>query len=257
VGTGLLCRIADVSHVKHQLAKTAEASAASLGAFRNVLMINVLLILGYGYLVGFGDIHVWLALLTVFVVRIYPHHGHISWHVWGSYSLYVWWLVFRLRPGDHPRNSGVLLPSHGQVVGLLSIGFFLIIKNAVRRIFMSLTDYFQSRSALPSSGSNGKPAASVDYEKLFSRIFLLMEHVLFTYWGVQILMVDPSSWYYHTAACWLKPEYVGESFRLYYIVKGMSHMPSVVLSVYGTLFNSQCDACGLLHHALFCSGGAH
>lgn len=238
VGTGLLCRIADLSHVKYSLGK-GDSAAGSLWMFHRALQINVLLILGYGYVVGYGELHTWMALLTVLAVRLYPRHGHISWHMWSAYSLYAWWLVFRLRPGDHPRNNGykpgVLLASHGMEVSLLSIAFFVIVKNSFRRIFMSMSEHFQSQEGLPGAFT-GLVGTSTDCHKMFSRLFLLLEHLLFTYWGFQILVMDPNSWYYHMTAAWLRPEYVSESFFLYYIVKGKwSICPLVLLLCFSIL----------------------
>ena len=59
--------------------------------------------------------------------------GHIFWHFGSGYALYIWWEMFRLRPGDPPSEGTEHMDNF-----IVTILLFIFVKNGVRRTFMSL-----------------------------------------------------------------------------------------------------------------------
>jgi hypothetical protein len=96
------------------------------------------------------------------------------------HTLLMLCLYHRLRPGDP------VLP-RGADNAIILLLFFVTIKNAFRRIFMAIN--FKSND-------------------LRDRIFILLEHIFFGYWGYYILVLmsarerGSTSWVYDTILCW-------------------------------------------------------
>ena len=135
------------------------------------------------------------------VVTAMPEKGHVCWHLFSSFAIYRWWVMMRTRP-DAFRGR----PVHADVF-VSTVLLFVVVKNAWRRIFMTLPlQWFQT-------------------VKVRNKVFNLTEHVLFSVWGWLVVVGLPGeahSWLYHTELFWSEasPFMAADSaFHLFYVAK--------------------------------------
>ena len=92
-------------------------------------------------------------------------------HIYSAFALFNWWLMLRQRAHNPiPILSNFFTGVFRLDIELISVGFFVIVRNSVRRLFMPLT------------------SLSDDF-KLNVRLFF--EALFFTILGYQVLFVLP------------------------------------------------------------------
>ena len=141
----------------------------------------------------------------------HPSSGHIFWHLFSSYALFVWWLTYRVRPGDPPTPYSA---DRELIMLVLLIG----VKNGVRRLVMNVRlpcyrsglgsglgsgvggvvksgsgTALASGSGAVTVGISGGGASGprVNEEELKARLLILGEHVLFAVWAYSVVVMDP------------------------------------------------------------------
>ena len=190
---GMLLRLADI---KRKLPKFL---------LRTILAFYVITIFPFGYFLGFSDRVIIFGLLSGIFVALNPPRGHLMWHICSSFALYIWWYMLRTRPGD-PK-----LPfSHDR--SFYSFALFIAVKNAMRRIFMSLPFH---------------------NNEVRDRYFILLEHMFFTGIGYYVLVVEPrESMLFNPILCWTYPRFSSENFHLYYLLRISSIFEDVIFMAY-------------------------
>eukprot|EP01038_Epipyxis_sp_PR26KG_P004807 gene4807-6735_t len=174
---------------------------------KNYLFIGYgLVVFGFGLLIGLTDFTIIICALSGLIVYKYPERGHICWHIFSSFALYNWWHMMRIRPGD----PSTPFSADSQVISII---FFIGIKNGIRRIFMNIPAYIF-------------PTTEIRDKTMF-----FFEHLLFTIWGLQVIILTPGakfSWFYNPKLCWIPPLYPTDEFRLFYIVKVATHIEDLL-----------------------------
>ena len=178
-------------------------------AIRGSLALSAIMCFIYGP----DNLLVLIATACVLFIWRYPSRGHIFWHIGGSYGLFIWWFMLRTRPGNPaPVPAGGDPPDRA----LITIVFFIVIKNAARRLFMNF------------------PASYFPTQVHKDRVFFVVEHLFFAMWGWNALVSDPemqkegSSWLLYPKRCWEQPPFPSENFRLYYFVKVATSVEDVL-----------------------------
>lgn len=184
----------------------------------SMLVVSYFLVLAiFWLLLGASDYTVLIGLVAGVVVAIYPERGHICWHAFSAYALFIWWYMLRLRPGNP--YIGDSNDTDSNVFALL---LFLAVKNAVRRCLMNTP-----RWLLPA-----------EYR---DRVRLLFEHTIFAVWGYYSIVIVPTpyhSWLQHPILCWFEPAFPYEPFQLYYTARAASHIEDALyLWVNGATFS--------------------
>ena len=142
-----------------------------------------------------------MGLIAGIVTLYEPYRGHVFWHIFSSYALFIWWYMLRLRPGDPSFaavEDSVLL-----VYNIPTVLLMIAVRNGVRRILMLVSD-----AIVP-----------VAYRDAIRR---LCEHILFAVWGYDCIVRRPSmahSWFVHPLLNWYTPVYPSESFECYYLAQ--------------------------------------
>ncbi len=203
---GMLLRAADI-----------HATKGNLSVCHTLLKVHVLLLIAFSWILGFNNAIIWSSFAAGLFVYKFPHLGHVFWHFGSSYSLYIWWYMYRVRPGD-PTNT---LSSNSIYVAFVAICFFVLIKNGVRRIFMNV----------PVRGSSLAIDSSTEDDRLKDRFMYTLEHAFFAYWAYTLLIEDPTSWYYNLKLCWVLPNFPTDNFHLFYLAKVATHVEDVVFAV--------------------------
>ena len=102
---------------------------------------------------------------------------------------------------------------------LVAILFGVLLKNGVRRIFM---------------------ACIIKSAKLTERVFILLEHVLFSLWALWVLVGDQDGregrHFFDLSLCWSLPQIPSEPFHLFYIFKVATHAEDVLFLVWTLVF---------------------
>ncbi len=203
---GMLLRAADI-----------HATKGNLAACHNLIKLHVCLLFLFSFILGFNNAIIWSSFIAGVMVYKFPHLGHVFWHFGSSYSLYIWWYMYRVRPGD-PANT---LSSDSMYVAFIVICFFVLVKNGMRRIFMNLS--FRGSS----SGADG----STDDDRLKDRFMYTLEHAFFAYWAYILLIADRESWYYNMKLCWVLPNFPSDNFHLFYLAKVATHVEDVIFAI--------------------------
>ena len=198
VSAGMLLRLADVKR-------------KNTSFFNNALRIlAALTVFPFGYLLGILDPVVIFAIIGIITVKLDPSRGHIFWHFGSAYALYNWWYMFRVRPSDPAEFT------HSDAT-IITILVLIIVKNAVRRLFMVA------------------PLPSQDHKDRWS---YLLEHVVFAAWAYYSIVIVPeaqsagSSWLLNPALCWVKPSYPSDFFQLFYLAKTATHSEDLIYIAY-------------------------
>ena len=109
---GMLFRAADLAHVKYLKAEHQDSGIVPAnihdnsdtyrtGTFNFILRLHSLILFMFGYfLIGFGSYTFWSLLIAGLMVTRFPHLGHVCWHFGSAFSLFIWWYMYRTRPGD-------------------------------------------------------------------------------------------------------------------------------------------------------------
>lgn len=187
---GVLLRAYDILYVKH---KTLE--------YNNLLKGYLALTAVFIYILGGFDFSIWVCFLGGVLVWRVPYLGHMFWHFFSAFSLFYWWFMYRIRPGD-PASF------RSNDSSLLSLIFYIAIKNAIRRIFMNL------------------PMKS----KIADRFMFLFEHLMFGVWGYQVTHLLPGpldSWLANPALAWGVVTH-SETFHTFYLAKVATHMEDLI-----------------------------
>lgn len=200
---GFLLRLADVKRRKVSFKNT-------------VLIVGVAITIGFVYLQGFAPVAI-SGAVGLSLVYLDVTLGHIFWHFFSAYALYVWWYQFRVRPGD-PETA-----RNGDVT-LVAVIFFVVLKNAVRRSFMTMP--FPNK-------------------EMRDRVMFLLEHVIFAFAAYYCLVIEPDldrdgpdeptkSWLLSPKLCWDLPVYEFNTwFELFYIAKTGTHVEDVLYMFLG------------------------
>ncbi len=181
-------------------------------SFKNSVLLGcTFIVLAFTYFLGFEDPLIIAGGCAIAVVSVDVTLGHIFWHIFSAYALYLWWYQFRTRPGDPltPRASDV---------SLVAVLFFLVLKNAVRRLFMTL------------------PFPDADVQ---NRVSFLIEHVVFAVCAYYVIVVEPNSvragyshenksWLLQPKLCWEQPVFEFTFFELFYMAKVGTHVEDVL-----------------------------
>jgi hypothetical protein len=116
--------------------------------------------------------------------------------------------MYRVRPGDSLQGSR----SKDHVI--ITLVLFVVIKNALRRLFMVLP--------LP-------------VEELKDRYMLILEHSIFVYFAYHVLVVAPGaaeSWLSNPIHCWSEPTFPSELFHLFYLAKTATHVEDLLFAAW-------------------------
>lgn len=192
----LLLRLADV--------KRNNDKARSM--FMN---ISLVLTLVAGGVLGISNYCVWVGLFAWVMVHRNVSLGHVCWHIGSAYSLFSWWYMLRVRPGDSLATDGVVSD-----IPAATILFCIALKNAVRRIFM----------AIPFS-----------VEELRDRYMFVLEHAFFTVFCYYVIVVIPesdsqgSSWLFNSKNFWVSPVYSSGVFYIFYLAKVGTHLEDLIM----------------------------
>lgn len=178
---------------------------------------------------GFTDPVLLFGFFALLVVCHSPWLGHIFWHFGSAGALFIWWYLLRVRPGDMAQSEGA---KHD--LSVISILFFLVIKNAFRRLSMVLPFAVKAQR---------------------DQCLYILEHVSFACLGYYCVFYLPEhpelslaapykaggslfesdggaeeggggggSWAYKTLLCWSGAVYPTELFHLYYLGKSDTHL---------------------------------
>jgi hypothetical protein len=194
--------------------RLADVKRKNLKFKNTVMLLGAVMTLGMIYLLGVVPATVAgsLALTVVFVDSTL---GHIFWHFFSAYALYLWWFQFRVRPGDpsSPRTEDV---------SVITLFFFIALKNAVRRSFMTM------------------PFTSTETR---DRVMFLLEHTVFAAAAYYCLVIEPdeglsenagtNSWLLTPRLCWQTPVYEFNWFHLFYLAKTGTHVEDVLYMYFG------------------------
>lgn len=202
---GALLRASDILYVKH---KTSE--------YGYVMKIYLALTLLFIYLLGAQDLAILTGILCGAIVWRTPYLGHMFWHFFSSFALFYWWYMYRIRPGDPPMPS--LTQDLTFSFSPLSLIFFILLKNAVRRIFMSIAIT----------------------KKLKDRIMYFSEHSFFAYWGYYVIHLLPNedSWLQTPSLCWNTVIHSSE-FHSFYLAKVATHLEDLLYAFTLSYFTSK------------------
>jgi hypothetical protein len=217
------------------------------------IVATLLTIYPFGYFIGYTSFAILCGVGAISIVYMDISLGHIFWHFGSGYALYIWWEMFRLRPGD-PLSTG---EEHSDNF-IATIILFVLVKNGVRRIFMTL-------ECFPNDA----------YKE---RVFFLIEHTVFAVWAYYVLVYVPStvdhsflhkhhenrykrsqekletmtygsipegidfknnptapsvaSWLIHPVLCWYGETFPFDSFKLFYLAKVGTHLEDVLFMMY-------------------------
>ena len=97
----------------------------------SALVACAFIVLVFTYFLNFEDPLVLAGGCAIAIVYVDVTLGHIFWHIFSAYALYLWWFQFRLRPGDP-------VTSRAPNTSFVAVVFFIAFKNAVRRSFMTM-----------------------------------------------------------------------------------------------------------------------
>ena len=236
------------------LLRTVDVKRKNTKLITILFIVSVLLtIYPFGYFLGYSSFAILCGLAAISIVYMDISLGHIFWHFGSGYALYIWWEMFRLRPGD-PASVGI---DHSDNF-IATIILFMLVKNGIRRIFMTLECF-------------PNPAYK-------DRVFFLIEHTIFAAWAYYVLVYIPStvdtsflhkhhenrvkrsqealesmtygslpegidfrnnpsapsvaSWLIHPVLCWYGEAFPFDSFKLFYLAKVGTHMEDVVFMMY-------------------------
>lgn len=196
-----------------------------------------------------------------------PYLGHIFWHFGSAGALFLWWYLLRVRPGDAVQSEGAKTD-----LSLISIVFFVVIKNAFRRLSMVLPFPVKAQRDQCLYFGEHLFFACLGYYCVFylpENMSLVGEYKV----GGNLFESDTGadkagSWGYNTALCWLGAVYQSELFHMYYLgthctpchclsclhlVVCISISLSRVCFVHFSMMNTQVMTClcsALLHSAL-------
>jgi hypothetical protein len=137
------------------------------------------------------------------VVLRSPDKGHIFWHLFSSFAIFQWWFLLKYRPGDPP------LFAHKDAI-LFAFALFLGVKNACRRVFMSL------------------PFVSQQHREC---VFTVSEHLIMAWWAAHLLVLgqeSTDSWLHDRSSMLVQPSLPFERFHLYFIVKSCCLLEDVL-----------------------------
>ena len=176
----------------------------------------------FSWALGFTDPVLLFGFFALLVVCHSPWLGHIFWHFGSAGALFIWWYLLRVRPGDMPQSEGA---KHD--LSIISIIFFIVIKNACRRLSMVLP--------FPTRAQRDQCLYFVEHILFaclgYYCVFYLPEHpetsLVAPYKvGGNLFETDTTpqeggSWAYQTLLCWTGAVYPSEFFHLYYL--GKSH----------------------------------
>lgn len=180
---GVILRAVDIKR------KTLKAKNGLLAAFFIVLLVFWMVLPITDYVV------ISLFCAGVFVAN-YPSWGHVCWHLTSSFSVFIWWYMLRLRPGDP-------FTPYGEDSWIVCWILLVAVKNALRRIVMNI------------------PTTVLPFEYR-DAMRLTFEHCAFSLWGYYAILVVPTpyhSWFTHPVLCWYSPAMPYEPFQLYYTAK--------------------------------------
>ena len=195
--------------------RAADIKRKNTSSFRTLLTLHFSLTLAM-LLFLYQPLHsiAFPGLVFGLVVIMSPSKGHIFWHLASSFSLFIWWFMLRTRPGN---------PSFpfSEDRSLLSIAFYLAVKNAIRRLFMTaiLPSFF------PSS------------EDLKERLRVLLEHIFFCALGLYVLVVEADknssvSLLRFPMECWRTPPLPSDLFVVYFLTQMGSKLEDVIFMAY-------------------------
>jgi hypothetical protein len=145
-----------------------------------------------------------------------PYLGHIFWHFGSAGALFIWWYLLRVRPGDAVQSEGAK-----NDLSLISIVFFVVIKNAFRRLSMVLPFTAKAQRDQCLFFLEHFAFACLGYYCVFylpDNMNGVAEYRV----GGNLFENDtetekPGSWAYNTALCWTGSVYQSEIFHLYYL----------------------------------------
>lgn len=188
---GFLLRIVDVKRANKSLGTNL------------MRLLAVISIFPFSWSLGYTDPVILFGLFAFLAVCYDPALGHIFWHFGSSYSLFAWWYMLRLRPGDHNANPASLSDTP-----LMTICLGIVVKNAIRRLAMM--------APLKQEAQN--------------LTMYFFEHTLFSVWGYYTVVVQEplESWLYDTVRCWSGPSYPSALFQLYYLMKVATHVEDTI-----------------------------
>lgn len=173
----------------------------------------------FGWYLGLSNPVILCGIGAWFLVNYDVTLGHIWWHFGSAYSLFIWWYMLRIRPGNQYFTDAVLSD-----MPIVTVLLFIGVKNAVRRIFMAL------------------PFPSCDHR---DRVFLLLDHTIYAIWGYIAVVAIPedrspgSSWMLTPILCWSSPPFPLDSFYLYFLAKVASHIEDLGMLVTRNILNRQ------------------
>lgn len=109
---GMLLRAADITHVKHLRSELQDSAIAPASVYDNndsyrtntfniIIRLHSLILLAFAYFfMGPYSYVIWSLFIAGMVVLKFPHTGHVFWHCGSSFSLFIWWWMYRMRPGN-------------------------------------------------------------------------------------------------------------------------------------------------------------
>lgn len=213
------------------LLRIVDIKRSNPSIYKNILrLLMVLSIFPFCWALGMTDPVLVFGLFAWLTVCHSPYLGHIFWHFGLAGALFIWWYMLRVRPGDPSQSEGA---KHD--LSTISIIFFLVIKNALRRLAM----------VLPFAKKNQQDQCLYLLEHVFFAclgyycIFYLPEHSPSDYdKGGYLFDTDApalsrgashqGSWVYNTKLCWLGSVYPSDFFHMYYLAKLGSHFEDVI-----------------------------
>lgn len=169
---------------------------------------------------GFTDPILLFGLSAWLVVCHSPWLGHIFWHFGSAGALFIWWYMLRVRPGDMVQTDNAKAD-----LSVISILFFVAIKNACRRLSMVLPFPVKSQRDQCLYLAEHIFFASLG----FYCVFFLPETSSSVSYGVGGKLIESDtvesvgSWAYNTSLCWTGSVYPSGVFHLFYLGKWPEH----------------------------------
>lgn len=202
--------------ISGMLLRAVDIKRTSKNSFNAIIGIFILQALIFGYFLSINNLSVPIILVTGALVYIFPAKGHVAWHFFSSFALFHWWELLQSRA----IQLSLVETDYSRLdFQLLSIVFFVVIKNAGRRLLMTL---------LPGSGA------------IRVRLIALFESTLFLLWGVSV-MSDSDSTFSQSNSNWLNlidqesvwtgPVFLSSMFQLYYYVRMAAYAEDAVYTI--------------------------
>lgn len=82
------------------LLRAVDIKRKNFAVKKNLLTVYCLLTYLFGVFLGIDNYCVIVGAIVGVAVAVFPEKGHIIWHAFSSFALYIWWYMMRVRPGS-------------------------------------------------------------------------------------------------------------------------------------------------------------